>query len=602
MQILEKMKEKKIVKRLNDNKICPIEEKNKCCKCKSEPKIKISLEKSINPKIKISHEKSINILTNPKITTEIGTGDDINHYINEQIEKNISITYKQKQKSKNRISLQNFFKINKAIKRTREQGTTMTHKYDVISGVQNIFIINENKNKSKNRDLILRLFLNKEIKEHCFIKEYFRKWKYIIQSPFKGNGDKLKIKRSEKLEILQQSKNRENKQKMKNKIARSSSLEFTSFNVKKRDREIMVDLPIKFRFEKLKSRMVNNDLYEGCKTDIILKNDDDIFKKKRIKDLLIKFINLKDSVDFILRNRLSIWSRNVKYLPFIENAKIISIYFRKKLDIFLIKRNWRKIYDKCYLVHEKSNILNIIKKLSSKRNKLYKLLERTDIILKNNDRKYVNYIIIYWLLYVKDLSNEESKIKDLYTNILDSYIDLKTKNIYFNNNNKDSTQTTKVYIEGNHNSKRKNSYAKVENKNIRNFYKENILFKDSKLNEEDSGKKSNNSKYNISRKTSFKEIMRIKKENLIDEKPKVDKKNSTEKKKLNIITQNIYENKKEEDKPKKNYKILYNDLFNDEGKENINPNMNTQNYEKTNEERAKRYTKHFFNISKTQEK
>jgi hypothetical protein len=80
-----------------------------------------------NSQIRIISQKPVYIKSNisKKKTVDAGTGDGVNHTLNEKVLNMVNLTYKRKPKGVNKISGKNFFKITKPEKKYINQGTSM---------------------------------------------------------------------------------------------------------------------------------------------------------------------------------------------------------------------------------------------------------------------------------------------------------------------------------------------------------------------------------------------------------------------------------------------------------------------------------------------
>ena len=413
-------------------------------------------------KIKISKQNPIyiksNIIHKPKIMNDMGTGDEPNHLIHSKVDKITTLSYKKKPKPPNRIS-KNSFKITKIDKKLKSQGTYMPTQINKIVQGNQILFIKDNKLRNiinRRRDLLIQIISKSIIREKYTLNDYFSKWytktMKIIQ--FENNKkifEKVepRISKNEKFEIIQKTIKRDKSYSntfKRNKIVHNSKIEIKNM-IKKKDVGILIDFPNTFKAEKLKTRKINNDMYKSYKKPIILRqikgDSTSIFGRRksdelgtpvgkevedeiniRITEIFVKFFKTRTSPKCILRKYLSIWHRNAQYMPLMENAKIITTFCRSKLKTILVRKNWRKLYTKFLFSAKQYNIMKILKKLKKRRYKLIRLIRMTRLITIFNKRKFLHYIIMYWLIYTISTVKKRNQIKMLYENMLTTYVSM----------------------------------------------------------------------------------------------------------------------------------------------------------------------------------
>jgi len=416
--------------------------------------------------------------------------DDKNHILTEKIDKTNSISYKKKPKPKNSISGKNYFKIEKKEKVHKEQGTSMTKENNKIVSGNKLSIINKDNLNTANsfyskltiseirrRELMIQIISKSMIREKYILSDIFSKWynktmkiiayensekyKKIIEKSTLRNTSK--IIRNEKFQIIHKIEKRDRSvgnEHAPNKIVHSSKLEFRNKNYdsisRKRDMGILIDLPVMFRADRLKTRKISSVSYKSYKKPLIFKeikgestsiiaarrnsNEDLIPTGKEIEDeiniriteIFVKFLRTRSDPKYILRKYLSIWYRNSQYLPLLENAKIISEFCKSNLNDLLIKKKWRKLYNK-YLFSEKQyNIMKIIKKIRKRKFRVLRLIRMTRLMTIFNKRKFLHYILMYWLIYTISNNKKRNKIKLLYENMLTTYVSM-ADDIFGNN-------------------------------------------------------------------------------------------------------------------------------------------------------------------------
>ena len=317
---------------------------------------------------------------------------------------------------------------------------------------------NKDKDKDKNRDRAKKLLKNiintqnEKIKKQI-ISKYFYKYKFISDYLKKIRDQ---INSSEENEKYQFGENKNSNRYNLNKIVHNPKIEYkNNNNLNKRDMGTFIDLPNEFKVEQLKSLKINSDLYKSYKKPIVLrqtkgestfiiaanKDKDELepVNKEiedeiniRITEIFVKFIKSRTSPQCILRKYLSIWYRNSQYMPLLINAKIISSFCRNKLDDILVRKKWRKLYEKYLFCENQYNIMRIIKKIKKRKMRIIILIRLTRLMLVFNRRKFLHYIIMYWFIYSISNIKKRNKIKLLYENMLTTYVSM-ADDIFGNN-------------------------------------------------------------------------------------------------------------------------------------------------------------------------
>ena len=421
---------------------------------------------------RISKQKPVyiksNIIQKKKITEDVGTGDEPNNIIESKIDKITNISYIKKPKPKNKISNKNYFKINKIDKKLKDQGTYMPPKFNKIVKGNQLLIINKdeksknmnaNINISRRRDLMIQIISKSIIREKYVLNDYFSKWfkktMRIIEQEnrYKYKTKKIvqpRISKTEKFEIITKKPKRE-KSAGPNKIVRGAKIEFKNKTIKK-DIGILTNMPNMFKTENLKTRKINNDMYKSYKKPIVVKqtkveNNYTISEEKvkreisselgapigkeivdeiniRITEIFVKFLKSRTSPKCILRKYLSIWYRNSKYMPLLDNAKIIGTFCKSKLNGILVRKKWKKLFKKYLFTVRQYNIMKIVKKLKIRKIKIIRLIRMTRLITIFNKRKFLHYIMMYWLIYTVTTVKKRNQIKMLYENMLTTYVSM----------------------------------------------------------------------------------------------------------------------------------------------------------------------------------
>ena len=425
--------------------------------------------------IRVSKQKPVyiksNIIHKPKMMSDIGTGDGPNNIILSKIDKITNISYNRKPKPKNRISNKNSFKINKIEKKLKDQGTYMPAKINrIVPGSQILFINKDNNLRNKNinrrRDLMIQIISKKIIRRKYLLYDYFSKWyKQAIKMREYERSKKItqpKITKNEKFEIIQKNAKRE-RSAGPNRIVHNEKIEFRNKSIKK-DIGVNIDLPNMFKLENLKTRKINNDIYKSYQKPIVvrqIKEEDNNYNYNynynygeqeiinneitnqtgnelgtpidkeivdeiniRITEIFVKFLESRTNPKCILRKYLSIWHRNAQYMPLLENAKIISEFCKSKLNYILVRKKWQKLYSKYLFTVKQFNIMKIIKKLRIRKYKIIRLIRMTRLITVFNKRKFLHYIMMYWLIYTITTIKKRNQIKMLYENMLTTYVSM----------------------------------------------------------------------------------------------------------------------------------------------------------------------------------
>ena len=111
-------------------------------------------------------------------------------------------------------------------------------------------------------------------------------------------------------------------------------------------------------------------------------------------------------------------------MPLLENAKIISEFCKSKLNYILVRKKWQKLYSKYLFTVKQFNIMKIIKKLRIRKYKIIRLIRMTRLITVFNKRKFLHYIMMYWLIYTITTIKKRNQIKMLYENMLTTYVSM----------------------------------------------------------------------------------------------------------------------------------------------------------------------------------
>ena len=399
--------------------------------------------------IKISQQKPLYIESNPKNMIDSGTGEGVNHTINEMIIKRINFAYKKKPKGINKISGKNSFKISKIEKKYKNVGTSMLRMSNKITNENRIFINNDKFRLIHNRkkELLARIINRNLLREKyklnfCFLKWYKNAIKLIEQErKNKALNNKQKIYKNDKFEIIQKKEKRDKSCGniyIPNKLERAIKIEFKN-NKRKKDEGIQLLFPPYFKKENLKKSKINNDIYKSYKKPIILRqiknesttilgSNKNILTKNEINlrktQILSKFVDKKITPDSLLRKYFLIWLRKSQYFALLNNAEIIINFCRSKLNQLKTNKTWKKLYKKYLLIQKQNNIMKILKRIKERKNKILQLIRITTLIRFSNQKNFFHKIIMYWFIYTINAVKKRNKMKILYENMLTTYVSM----------------------------------------------------------------------------------------------------------------------------------------------------------------------------------
>ena len=419
-----------------------------------DEEINISKLRNKNSQIRITKQNPVYIKSNisKKKTVDIGTGEGVNHTITEKMVKIVNLTYKRKPRGMNKISGKNYFKITKPEKEYKNQGTSMIPTFNKIEKVNKVFINNDhlNNKKYRKRDLLLQIISKCIIREKYKLNEGFTTWykktmRIIDQERRrKTSVNKSIITKSEKFEIINKKDKRDKSCGniyIPNKIQHTTKMEFRQKKLKK-DEGILASFPPVFIKENIKSTKINNDIYKSKKNPIsllktqresttflasnkkILTKEQSIEINQKRTQILFKLIKTRKTPESFLRKYFNIWRRKVQYLTLITNAEIIGNFCKEKLNKIMAHQRWIKLYKKYLFNQRQNNIMKIIKKLKTRKDKILQLIRISTLIKFYNQRKFLHKIIIYWFLYSINASKKRNQMKILYTNMLTTYMSM----------------------------------------------------------------------------------------------------------------------------------------------------------------------------------
>ena len=360
----------------------------------------------------------------------------INKYFrNKQLQIKISqereICIKGKYKPKNKIIVQDFFKIKKVRKSLKDQGTNMNKNIrpSISFNERFSFIIDDN--LIRKRNLLMQIILKKMLCEKNKLNDIFIEWYNktikIAEIERVMKKKRLKMKKIENFEISHKISKRDKcigNEYTPNTIEYNLEIEVIN-NIEKNDKEVFTDNPYGFSNESLQRGKINSIIYESNR---------DYLNKVRINEILIKIINsrITPNDEVIIRKYFSIWYRKSQYIPLLENARIISEFCKSKLIYILSIKNWRKLYQKILLKDKKANIIKILHKLKVRKYRVYKLVKITRLMQIFNRKKFLKYLILCWFINTNSSLTKKNQMKILYENMLTTYISI-ADDIFGNN-------------------------------------------------------------------------------------------------------------------------------------------------------------------------
>ena len=392
-----------------------------------------------------------------KIMKEKSVGSDIR--FDERIIKGESINIKTKKKKKeNRITKSDFI-IKKEEKKKEDAETQIIQEENIIERMDEFDIDNLDYEKRKKlKDILKHIMYKKLISEKLLLSEALRNWlKYTLISIHDEEIEmdylrrtNAEINENERFILGDNIKKEESGTQMtikKNKIEYQSNINLIN-NKKKKNAEINVNIPYQFDINKMKPKLQNKLIIESTKKPLILKrhkentmnifSDDYIFReevkrgihhqmseqdKKRVKEILYKFLISRGDPLTILRKYFTIYERKANYLTLLENARIISQFCKRNLERIKAYKNWKRIYRKL-IIKEKVKIIRYSKILYTRLSKIFNLIRITRLYSIYSKRKFLHYIIIAWLAYTKTINQKRSHVKTLYENMLSTYMNM----------------------------------------------------------------------------------------------------------------------------------------------------------------------------------
>ena len=414
---------------------------------------------------KINKENNINIkasiINEPKIVLDKGVGD-CKMNIDMFVKKIGQINYQGRIRPKNTISSRYNFNIDRIEKKLIDQGVGGFNilNDNKIQKINKIDLINESFRIKKIsimriKELLLQIISKNIIKRKYNFKEYFDKWynkmiqlKKIDEENILKNKNKPRISRIETFELINIIQKRDNSTDMgraTNKIEPVSRLQFANKKCYK-ETGCLVEFSPQFDNEKMKPSKRNEISYKMYKKPLILKtkretdcviySDKYLYEEERKKgkilekdylriyQILIKYIKNRENIpQNILEKYFFMWYRITKYLNMLENAVIIGDFCRNNFNNNRIEKKWVYLSEKL-IMKEKILIMKIVSIVNDRKKKIINLIKLTRLLILYNKRRFSHYIIMYWYVYTINRIKKRNKIKALYENMMNTYVNM----------------------------------------------------------------------------------------------------------------------------------------------------------------------------------
>ena len=380
----------------------------------------------------------------------------------ERIQKRESFNINQKKKKEpNRISNKNNFVILKKQKQLKDKETQILKVDNEIDKMDDFKVIDDQgflkkKKTTRKKELLTQILYKREIHRKLTLSEALRNW--LKQAILLMHNEEIeyenykrrqtKINKSDRFTLIENKRKQEAFTQMpivKNKIETATNINLTK-SIQKKNAQISVNFPSQFDVEKIRPKKENKIVYESTKKPLVLKTNketnmniygkDYLFKeeikrgirhqmteeaRKRVMEILYKFIITKGDVFSLLRKYFTIWNRKSNYLSLIYNARVISEFCKRNLNKLLNYRNWRKISQKLVL-REKIQLIKLSKEITYRINKIFDLIRITRVNSIFSKKKYIHFIIIAWLAYTRNIKNKRTNVKNLYENMINTYM------------------------------------------------------------------------------------------------------------------------------------------------------------------------------------
>ena len=411
-------------------------------------------------------------------------GDDIK--LSEAIQRGATITYKYKKKEKpeNKIAKNQRLEIKKVKKELIDQGTEMQKFENKISRLEKLNISGvENRLRNKldlrKKELLIQMIYRKMMGDKLALSDSLRQWLkqtlLMLQidqfNLYKEKKRYTNISKSDRFALIEEIKKMEmgtQMEKSQNKIEAISNINLIRTK-KMEDSETSTNFVSQFDIEKIKLQKESKLTYKSNKKPIILETQKEnemnilgqnyIFeeeikkgihhpmteeRKRRVNEILIKYFQTKGDPISLLRKYFSIWNRKATYLGCLDNAKIITEFCRTNLNRTKNYRRWKKICEKLIL-KEKMKIIKLSRVEDFKKNKIFDLIRITRINQVLAKKRYLHYIILCWLAYMRNMKRKREHIKVLYENMLNTYMHMADD--VFGNNQKENPSVQDALFE-----------------------------------------------------------------------------------------------------------------------------------------------------------
>ena len=422
----------------------------------------------------ISTLKQMEIKGIHKNKKEIAVGNDL--ILEENIARSeLNLKGNKKERPKNKIDKSNILEIKHKEKIVKDESTGIDKPLieNKISNSQRINISREefnlkNKKNSRIKTLLSQMIYKKTINEKLILSNSLRHWlKQILLESQKSIKDKeiqkkkfIKISKSEQFYLFDQIKKEEIGTQIEQKENKIENIEKINIinSIKKKDSQTGIDIPAKFEKINPQNQIDFSFKYYKKRPLLRIKKENNVNiiseyyinieevkqeNKKRIEEILYKFINSRTTPKSQLKKFFNLWRRNVKCLTLNEYAKIITDFCRNNLKRTNNYKRWEKICKKL-IIKERIKIIEKIKTEYTKRNKIFNLIRITRINSIQAKRRYLHYILLSWLAFTKNISRKKEHIKELYENMLKNYINI-TEDVFGNNKKENPSVQDSLY-------------------------------------------------------------------------------------------------------------------------------------------------------------
>jgi len=420
-----------------------------------------------------------------KLTKDVSVGNNIK--MDERIIRGESINIRQKSKSKkkeNKMMRNNSLLILRQSKKIKDSCTQMPYCIE-IDKMDDFNVIDKQgkiKYNERIKEILIQLVYRKIIGDKLNLSEALRRWvkHTLIESQIEENElewmrrtQQSKIRKNDRFSLIEKIMKEDagtqmNIKTYKNKIDRI--LELNLVNIKKmKNAEINVNIPYQFDLDNIKPKTENKIAYKSTKKPVVLKRENEnsmniysqdyIFNEEvrrgihrpmteesmeRVTEILYKFFEARGGPMSLLRKYFTIWYRKSKYLTYLNNARIISLFCKAHLNKLSVARKWRKLTEKLIL-NEKVQIVKISKEKYYVKKKIFDLIRLTRINTIYSKRRYLHFIIIAWLVYTRNIRQKRSHVQTLYENMLSTYMNIADD--VFGNNQKENPSVQDALFE-----------------------------------------------------------------------------------------------------------------------------------------------------------